>query len=53
MTIYIYRNLDGRQEDSHAGPDNTECETWAERYYGTEDYHYSYSNWVYSNAVNN
>jgi hypothetical protein len=44
MTIYIYRNDDGRQVDAIEGSDSTDCERVAEGKWGTRNYHWSFNN---------
>jgi hypothetical protein len=46
MVIYVYSNETGRQVDAIEGRDNAECDKW-----GSNDYHWSYSNVAASNAV--
>ena len=50
MTIYIYSNETGLQVDSYAGKDNADCEAWAERQFGNNDFHWSYTDTERSNA---
>jgi hypothetical protein len=51
MTIYIYSNETGEQIASHTDSDNAACEKWANAEYGSNDYHWSYSDHAVSNAV--
>ena len=50
MTIYIYSNETGKQVASHSAETNQECERWADETYGSNDYHWSYSDVPVSNA---
>jgi hypothetical protein len=43
MTIYVYRNKDGRQVDAIEGTDTTDCERRAEAKWGSEEYHSSFN----------
>lgn len=49
-TIYIYSNEDGKQVDAIEGKDNAECERLADEKWGSNDYHWSYSNVDVSDA---
>lgn len=51
MIIYIYSNETGKQVDAIEGADNADCERKAEDKWGSNDYHYSYSNQPVNNAV--
>lgn len=51
MTIYIYSNETGLQVDRYTGKDNADCESWAERKYGSNDFHWSYTDMERSNAI--
>ena len=51
MTIYIYSNETGDQVDRIEGIDNDECERLADDKWGSNDYHYSYCDVPWSNAV--
>ena len=44
MTIYVYRNSDGRQVDALEGSDTTDCERRAEEKWGASDFHWSFNN---------
>ncbi len=50
-TIHIYHNELGDHVDSYTGKDNNDCERWAERNYGGDSYHWSYTLVEVSNAV--
>jgi hypothetical protein len=50
ITIYIYNNETGLQVGKHTGASNEECESWAAKYYGNDDYHWSYCDQEVSNA---
>lgn len=50
-TIYIYSNETGEQVAKYVGKDNADCESWAERTWGSNDYHWSYTDVEHSNAV--
>jgi len=51
MTIYIYSNETGKQVDSHTANDNAACEKWANDEYGSNDFHWSYTDQEVSDAV--
>lgn len=53
MTIYIYSNETGQQVDCYTGKDNADCNAWAEKAYGSNDCHWSYTDSDASNAVPN
>lgn len=50
MTIYIYSNETNKQVASHTADTNEACELWADEEYGSDDYHWSYSDVAISNA---
>ena len=50
-TIYIYSNETGKQVDAIEGANNAACEAAAEDKWGSNDYHWSYTNTETSNAV--
>ena len=51
MKIYVYSNETGRQVDGIEGGDNAECERLAGDKWGSNDYHWSYTDRPVSNAV--
>ena len=51
MTIYIYSNETGKQVDAIEGVDNAECERKADDKWGSNDYHWSYTEAPASDAV--
>jgi hypothetical protein len=51
MTIYVYRNNDGRPVDAIEGTDTSDCERRAEEKWGSESYHCSFNNAPISKPV--
>jgi hypothetical protein len=51
MTLYIYSNETGKQVASIEGADNAECEQLAADQWGSNDYHWSYTDVPVSTAV--
>jgi hypothetical protein len=51
ITIHIYSNETGEKIASYTGTSESECEEWADKHYGSNDYHYSYLDVPISNAV--
>ena len=50
MTIYIYSNETSKQVDEIEGADNADCERLAQDKWGSDDYHWAYTDAQNSNA---